>query len=241
MSSSGKISIITVVKDDVDHLEKTILNVIEKKGSADIEYIVIDGASTDGSTDIIRKYDEHISYWVSESDNGIYDAMNKGWAAASYDSFILFLGAGDMIISLPNKMSSFGRLDVLFGNVRMGGKTVFKARADFHLKLYNSLHHQALMVNKTLHLLPPFNCRYRIYADLDFNQRLKKRGVKFVYSSEFIGYACPGGVSDQNCFPESIKVITANYGLLWAAVALSGYYVMKIFPVFKRLRPFQET
>lgn len=238
MNSSGKISIITVVKDDADHLKETILNVIEKKDAADIEFIVIDGASTDGSTDIIRKYDEHISYWVSEPDNGIYDAMNKGWAAASNDSFILFLGAGDMIISLPNNMSPFGRHDVLFGNVRMGEKTVFKARADLHLKLYNSLHHQALLVNKTLHPAPPFNCCYPVYADFDFNQRLKKSGAHFIYSADLIGYARPGGVSDQNYFTESLSVITANYGFLWAAVALTGYYAMKLFPVLKRLRPF---
>lgn len=238
MSSSGKISVITVVKDDADHLEETILNVIEKKGAADIEYIVIDGASTDGSTDIIRKYADHISYWVSEPDNGVYGAMNKGWAAAPQNSFILFIGAGDRIVSLPDNMSSFGRNDVLFGNVRMGEKVVFKSRADFHLKLYNSLHHQALLVNKALHPAPPFNCRYRTYADFDFNQRLMKSGVNFKYSPDFIGFAFPGGLSDRGCFVESLKIISSNFGFMWATIALSGYYAVRIFPFLKRLRPF---
>jgi hypothetical protein len=121
----------------------------------------------------------------------------------------------------------------------MGEKTVFKARADYHLKLYNSLHHQALLVNKALHPAPPFNCRYRIYADFDFNQRLKKSGANFVHSPEFFGYARPGGVSDTRNFVESLRIISANYGFLWAALALSGYYAMKFFPFLNRLRPYR--
>ncbi|MDD2542219.1 MAG: glycosyltransferase family 2 protein [Desulfuromonadaceae bacterium] len=241
MNSTGKISVITVVKNGVCQLEETIRSVIDKKTTADIDYLVIDGDSTDGTTDIIKKYSDHISYWISEPDNGIYDAMNKGWAAAADDSFILFLGAGDRIISLPDVIGCCSRNYVLYGPVRMGEKKVFKPRTDFHLKLYNSLHHQAVLVNKALHPLPPFNCRYRIYADFDFNQRLKRSGAKFVYSPEFIGYAHPGGVSDQNCFPEALSVISANFGFMYVSLAFSGYYAMKIFPILKRLRPFQET
>jgi glycosyltransferase involved in cell wall biosynthesis len=238
MSGMGRISVITVVKNGASHLEETILSVIEKKATAEIDYLVIDGGSTDGSTDIIRKYADQISYWVSEQDNGIYDAMNKGWAVAADDSFILFLGAGDRIISLPDTIHCYHQHDVVYGSVRMGEKALFKARSDFHLKLYNSLHHQALLVNKALHPVPPFNCRYRVYADFDFNQRLKKSRANFVYSPEFIGYARPGGVSDQHCFSESMSIISNNFGLLWEALAISGYYAMKIFPFLKRLGPF---
>ena len=135
---------------------------------------MIDGGSTDGTLDIIRKYADRIAYWVSEPDAGIYHAMNKGWAAARADSFILFLGAGDRIVSLPGDMERFSADEVVYGTVLMGDDRVFRARADFHLKLYNSLHHQALLVHKTLHPDPPFDCSYRLYADFDFNQRLKK-------------------------------------------------------------------
>lgn len=238
MSGIARITIVTAVKNGVDHLEETVLSVIEQQAIADIDYIVIDGASTDGTTDIIRKYSDHISYWVSEPDNGIYDAMNKGWSAAAENSFILFLGSGDRIISLPDSIGRYRQDDVVYGPVRMGENIVFKPRADFHLKLYNSLHHQALLVNKALHPAPPFNCRYPTYADFDFNQRLKKHGANFVYSPSFSGYACPGGVSDRHCFSESLSIVSANFGLLWATIALSGYYAMRIFPFLKRLRPF---
>lgn len=239
MKGSGKISVITVVKDDVRFIEETILSVIDKMATADIDYIVIDGGSTDGTLDIIKKYAGEISYWVSEADNGIYDAMNKGWNAAADNSYILFVGAGDRIISVP-VMVRYNQNDVVYGQVRMGENTVFTPRADFHLNMYNTLHHQALLVNKALHSAPPFNCRFRIYADFDFNQRLKKSGATFLLSSDFIGYARPGGVSDRHCFSELLVIVTANFGLLWASIALSGYYAMRIFPFMKRLRPFRS-
>jgi glycosyltransferase involved in cell wall biosynthesis len=238
MNTVARISVITVVLNAVSHLEETIQSVLENNSTFGLDYLIIDGGSTDGTVDVIRKYADQISYWASEPDNGIYDAMNKGWAAAADDSFILFLGAGDRIISLPDTMSCYRLHDVVYGSVRMGGKTVFKARADYHLKLYNSLHHQALLVNKALHPAPPFNCRFRIYADFDFNQRLKKSGANFAYSPNFIGYARPGGVSDRHCFAETLRIISVNYGFFWAALAFSGYYAMKILPFLKRLRPF---
>jgi hypothetical protein len=123
----------------------------------------------------------------------------------------------------------------------MGEKTVFKARADFHLKLYNSLHHQALLVNKALHPGPPFNCRYRIYADFDFNQRLMKSGARFKYSPQFLAYARPGGLSEQHSISESLRIIKNNFGTFWMLLALGGFGAMKMFPFLKRLRPFQEV
>lgn len=238
--NSPRISVITVVKNDACYLEETILNVIGKKTSAEIDHLIIDGGSTDGTVDIIKKYSDNISYWISEADGGIYNAMNKGWAAAADNSFIMFLGAGDRIISLPRDMGCYLQNDVVYGNVRMGEKIIFNSRSDFHLNLYNSLHHQALLVNKTLHIIPPFNSRYRLYADFDFNQRLKKNGANFVYSPEFAGYARPGGVSDQQCFKESLDIISINFGVMWALLAFSGYYAMKVLPFLRRFRSLQE-
>ena len=71
------ISIITVVFNGERYLEQTIQSVIDQTYD-NVEYIIIDGGSTDGTLDIIKKYEDKIDYWVSEKDNGIYDAMNKG-------------------------------------------------------------------------------------------------------------------------------------------------------------------
>lgn len=240
MKDSRRIAVITVVKNDADRLEKTILSVVEQKTLAAIDYFVVDGGSQDGTLEIIKKYAHHISWWVSEPDHGIYDAMNKAWAAAPDDSFILFLGAGDRILSLPD-MDSYRQHDVVYGPVCMGEERVFKPRADFHLKLYNSLHHQALFINKCLHHAPPFNLRYKLYADFDFNQRLLKGGANFVYDSDFKGYACPGGVSDRKHFAESLQVIAANYGVFWAFIAIAGYCAMRLFPVLRCLQPVRNV
>ncbi len=90
-----KLSIITVNRNNKDGLEKTIRSVI-RQTSHDYEYIIIDGASTDGSPEIIRNYEENITYWISEPDTGIYNAMNKGIRKAQGD-YCLFLNSGDWL------------------------------------------------------------------------------------------------------------------------------------------------
>ena len=82
--SNFKISIITVVYHAADTIEQTIRSVVEQD-YPNIEYIIIDGGSTDGTLDVIKKYEDRIAYWVSEPDKGIYDAMNKGLSAATGD------------------------------------------------------------------------------------------------------------------------------------------------------------
>lgn len=234
------ITIITVVYNGEKYIEQTIQSVINNS-QRNIDYIIIDGGSTDGTLDIIKKYQSYISYWKSEPDRGIYDAMNKGWVIAKEDSYILFLGAGDRIISLPEDMSKYRLDDVIYGKVFIGDNLVFNSRAGFHLKIYNSLHHQALLINKSLFPAEPFDLNFRVYADFDFNQRLMKRGVNFVYAEDFRSSAHPGGISTELDFAESLRVIEKNYGLFWSSVARAGHWGMKMLPILKRLRPFTET
>ena len=87
------ISIITVVYNGEKHLEETILSVINQTYD-NVEFIIIDGSSTDGTIDIIKKYEDKIDYWISEKDSGIFDAMNKGILASKGD-YINFMNAGD--------------------------------------------------------------------------------------------------------------------------------------------------
>jgi len=87
------ISIVTVVYNDVANIEETILSVINQNYE-NIEYIVIDGKSDDGTTAIIKKHEHIIKYWISEEDKGIYDAMNKGIVVAKGD-LITFMNSGD--------------------------------------------------------------------------------------------------------------------------------------------------
>ena len=96
MNSYPKVSIITVVYNGIEFLEETIKSVIAQT-YPNIEYIIVDGGSKDGTLDIIKKYEAHISKWISEPDKGIYDAMNKGIDLATGD-WQNFLNAGDSFV-----------------------------------------------------------------------------------------------------------------------------------------------
>ena len=90
-----KITIVTVVYNRFTTIEQTISSVVNQT-YPNLEYIVIDGGSTDGTVEVIKKYEKDIAYWVSEKDGGIYDAMNKGVRAATGD-YIEFIGSDDCL------------------------------------------------------------------------------------------------------------------------------------------------
>jgi len=215
------ISIITVTYNAAAFIEDTIKSVIVIGGEK-VSFIIIDGESTDGTVDIIEKYRNHITYFVSERDNGLYDAMNKGWAKAANNSYVLFLGAGDLIIDLPDIINL--NSDVIAGEVEIGTKFLFKPKNDFRLKLGNTLHHQALLIKKVIHPAAPFNTEFKTYADFDFNQRLLKSGAKIVIEPHLKGYAMEGGVSTKFNQKESLAIVKKNYG--WFYVRLAQLYYL---------------
>ena len=106
-----KITVITVVRNDVEHIEQTMLNVLEQD-YADLEYIVVDGGSTDGTAEVIGRYADRLAYWVSEPDRGIYPAMNKGLRKATGE-WVNFMNSGDGFVN-PHVLSDlFGADGVL--------------------------------------------------------------------------------------------------------------------------------
>lgn len=220
------VTVITVVYNDASHLEETILNVLSLD-CVSLAYIIVDGGSTDGTVDLIKKYEARLAWWVSEPDGGIYDAMNKGWAAASSDSYILFIGSGDRVISFPANLGTFKPDDVLYGDVQLEGR-LFRGEAGFGLRCNNTLHHQALLVHKSLHPEPPFDTGFKVYADFDFNQRLLKSGVRFVHIPEFRSFASPGGLSSRKVHVETLQIVRKNFGMLQCAVALVCLTVQKM-------------
>lgn len=97
-TATKKITIITINYNDVSGMRKTAESIVSQEWYEFIEWIVIDGGSTDGSVELIRSYENKISYWISEKDNGIYHAMNKGIIQARGD-YVIFRNSGDMMSS----------------------------------------------------------------------------------------------------------------------------------------------
>mgnify|MGYP000895745767 FL=1 len=168
------ISIITVVYNCKDDLEMTIKSIIDQT-YPNIEYIVIDGNSNDGTIDIIKKYQNKITYWISEPDEGIYDAMNKGIRQSTGD-WINFMNAGDRFYD-QNILSSLfipvpkPSTDIIYGDTEFiytFGKYIRKPASLTYLKESMIFCHQSSFVRTYLLKKREFNTKYKICADYDF-------------------------------------------------------------------------
>ena len=153
--SKPLVSVVTVVFNGAQHLEETIRSIINQSYD-NIEYIIIDGGSTDGTLDIIKQYDHTIAYWVSEPDSGIYDAMNKGVSLACGD-WINFMNAGDIFSDETTVQHVFSDImnystydciysDTLF-NYRSGSQLI---TCDIRKR---RIIHQSIIYNKHLHFV----------------------------------------------------------------------------------------
>ena len=192
MNNTPLISIITVSFNAVKVIEKTILSVIDQTYS-NTEYIIIDGGSTDGTTDIIKKYSQHIKYWISEPDKGIYDAMNKGIIVANGD-FINFMNAGDTFIDkdrIEKLFKEYTNEDIVYGNIIRNFKKYQKRASGIISKepqiidfLGDTIHHQAAFIKKELFLKHGlYSLDYKLISDWIFFYETiikEKTNIKYV-------------------------------------------------------------
>ncbi len=199
-----KISVVTVCFNAADLIEETIKSVACQT-YGDVEYIVIDGLSTDGTTDIIKKYDTELSYWISEKDKGIYDAMNKGIEAATGD-YIIFMNAGDKFADrnvLANVATHLGNHTVVSGHWNRcyaNGKVKSaspKALESFKVEM--PICHQATFVRLPYHKKNPFDTSFRLSADYDFFYKAWRHNESFNYIDEVIvNFLEAEGISTDN-------------------------------------------
>lgn len=172
-----KLSIITINYNDKAGLKKTIESVITQTFT-DYEYIIIDGGSTDGSVEIIKQYQDKITYWVSEPDNGVYNAMNKGIVKAKGE-YLQFLNSGDWLVNnevLANIFKNLPDCDMVYGNaVILDGEKyrVAKTIQGTHFKLSDfftsTINHQSSFINKRLfNKYGLYDERYKIVSDWKF-------------------------------------------------------------------------
>jgi glycosyltransferase involved in cell wall biosynthesis len=187
-----KVSIITVAYNAEKTLEQTICSVL-RQTHPQIEYLIIDGHSTDNTMSIVRQYEAGITRWLSEPDTGLYDAMNKGLQMATGD-YVWFLNAGDTlqhsdtVARLVAVAENSGMPDILYGEtdlVDSGGQLIaarrLKAPAQLTWKSFRFgmlVCHQSFIVRRTL--APLYNLQYRYSADFDWCIRCMKAAANIV-------------------------------------------------------------
>ena len=207
-----KISIITITYNSAETLESTIKSVIEQ-GYEDLEYIIIDGISTDGTLDIINKYRNSISYFVSEKDNGISDAFNKGIKAATGD-IIGIINSDDMLYTdALKKVNSFFEsnpdTEVLHANTlrftdENGKGYVVKPDTDLDKMKYTFLlNHPSVFVRaEAYEKHGVFSVDYKYAMDYELLSKMYFNDVSFGYLDEILSCFREGGVSIQ-CFEKT--------------------------------------
>lgn len=222
------ISVITVVFNGERFLEDAIQSVI-KQSYDNVEYIIIDGGSSDDTLDIIRKYEHAIDYWVSEKDKGIYDAMNKG-ARLSSGLFVGFLNADDFFYLNTISDLAFNYIkndfDYTFGPVDIFGEEDKYVETSIPIKDMNYTkgkyigmpsHHQAIFIKKELFgKLNGYDLRFKIRADYDLVLRLLSISKKVWYFPSSVGAFRLGGVSGSySTFLENFELLKKhNVGFL---------------------------
>lgn len=206
-----KITVITVVFNGRQLIEATILSVVGQS-YPNLEYIVIDGGSTDGTCDVIKKYEAHIDYWCSEKDRGIYDAMNKGLAKAT-GRWVNFMNAGDTFYESNTLKELFlsqkRTATVIYGSVEIAYPDWMRTEEGGSPdRLWQGMQfsHQACFVDTSYHQAHPFNIHNSIAADLAFFYQAYQSEVVFFKSDRIISRVITGGVSELN----RVKTILAS-------------------------------
>jgi glycosyltransferase involved in cell wall biosynthesis len=205
------VTIITVVFNGEKYLEQTIQSVLQQTYS-NIEYIIIDGSSTDNTLNIIQKYEAVIDYWISEPDQGIYDAMNKGIQLAT-GQIIGLLNSGDLytkkciqrVVNLFNQ-NQFNDKLIISGAMwrfdweqKIKFKLIKKQEDVTKINQKMSLNHPATFVSKKVYeIVGLFNTSYKICGDYDFILRAyHNQEVDFVVTDSVFTHMMLGGISEQ--------------------------------------------
>jgi putative colanic acid biosynthesis glycosyltransferase len=196
------ISIITVVFNGSTTIQSTIDSVINQSYK-NIEYIICDGGSTDGTIDILKKNTKTIDHWTSQTDDGLYDAMNKGIDLANGD-WLMFLGSDDYLFS-PHSISELVELSLLhplaslvFGNVEMSNGKVFINSLTWKIFLENTVHHQGVIYHRSLFNFFRYDRELMICSDYELNLICYLRKERVVSTNTIVSHFSLAGASSKS-------------------------------------------
>lgn len=239
-----KLSVITIVYNNVKDIERTILSVLNQS-YPNIEYIIIDGGSTDGTVEVIKKYEDKISKCVSEKDKGIYDAMNKGLKLATGD-YVLFMNSGDEIydsLTVKKVFATSPNADIYYGETEMydeSWKSLGKRRHQIpdkftwrSFKYGMNVSHQAIYIKKSITV--PYDMNYELSADIDWIIKAAKKAKTIVKVEGYVAKYLVGGMSKKRhrqSLRERFDIFSHYYGFLpnlfnhgIIAIRLGWYYL----------------
>lgn len=218
------LTVATVVRNAAATIEATILSVVSQT-CHEIEYVVIDGHSTDGTLDVIKRLAPHITAWISEPDAGIYDAMNKALRLAR-GRWLLFLGADDVLTDrdILSRVASSLREEnaVYYGDVvlKSTGRPYCGPMNTYRLMQQN-ICHQAILYPAAVFRAKPYDLCAGLLADYKYNIELWGSGIAFRYIPLSISlYEDSGASSRPDKIFESMRLalIRQNLGWHWAWV-----------------------
>jgi glycosyltransferase involved in cell wall biosynthesis len=220
------LSVITIVYNNVNDIERTMLSVLGQT-YPNIEYILIDGLSKDGTLDVIKRYEKRIAKFISEKDDGIYDAMNKGLELATGD-FVIFMNSGDEFYDAETVAAVFATApdaDIYYGETEMidsDGQSLGQRRHTApeqltwrSFKFGMSVSHQAIYIKQDL--LEPYDDQYELSADIDWIIRAAKKAKKIVNVNRYVAKYLVGGMSKtrhSQSLMERFDIMKKHYGLL---------------------------
>ena len=244
------VSIITVVYNGEKYLEQTIQSVINQTYK-NIEYIIIDGGSTDGTLDIIKKYENNISYWISEPDNGLYDAMNKGIGIAkgeligminSDDWYELEAVAIMLEAYKNNPTKSIFHAD-RYNIDDDGNKTVKKFHPSAFKFMYYGMtyNHPSMFITKNEYALHLYNTTLRAHSDYQFvlETFLRDKNLLYYIDKPIVNYRLDGISANMHWIKSSIDVyhIRKDSGMNFFQCLFSFVFMRSVVVVskFKRL------
>lgn len=225
--SAPKISIITVVFNGADHIGRTIESVIGQSYK-DLEYIIVDGKSTDSTLEVIGGY-EGIDQLISEPDTGLYDAMNKGLRMAT-GAYVWFLNSGDQVYENDTVERLVAGLEGRKPDIIYGGTMIIDEQqnevGDRRLKPPEKLTwksfrqgmvvcHQSIIVKREI--APEYNLTYRLSADIDWSIRASKKAAEIHNSGLILSRFLEGGMTRHNIkagLKERFRIMTGFYGLI---------------------------
>lgn len=232
------ISVITVVLNGEKYLKETIESVINQTYD-NIEYVIIDGGSTDGTIDIIKKYEEKIDYWVSEPDHGIYDAMNKAIDMVT-GKWVIFINSSDTLNKNAYiKIKDFlikksNKCDVVaFGYSIKKNNTIIDYKPNLNKKWKMPSSHNSIIYKSSVLKNYKFNLSYKYACDFDQINKIKK--VKTICKNDFILLT---GTDEGFIAQNKFQSIFEYFQICWKNVnkIFAFYWLLRLILEFVLLR-----